>query len=110
MKFSSHPFCVSGGIPVRQELPPRGIAAVEEREEKNRGRGRLEGCGKGQATIRWRTIGKSSDGHSNPFLAHFRTILRRGKVEGDEVHTTFENFENLVKIYGISMSSKDLEV
>lgn len=36
MKFSSHPFCVSGGIPVRQEVPPRGIG-VSEKKEKSGG-------------------------------------------------------------------------
>lgn len=40
MKFSSHPFCVSEGIPVRQEVPSRNRRKREETAER---KGRREG-------------------------------------------------------------------
>lgn len=50
MKFSSHPFCVSEGIPVRQEVASRNRRKSEEMAEGGRKKG--DGKGKGKEEIR----------------------------------------------------------
>jgi len=40
MKFSSHPFCVSEGIPVRQEVPSRNRRKREETAKRKSAEGR----------------------------------------------------------------------
>lgn len=67
MKFSSHPFCVSGGIPVRQEVPPRGIAVAEEKEKN----WRTQTVGRP-----WkRTENESAANHSHPVVMGVRISL-----------------------------------
>lgn len=53
MKFSSHPFCVSEGIPVRQEVPSRN----RRKRKKNRAGGRERRKGRDRRRRRGRADG-----------------------------------------------------
>lgn len=73
MKFSSHPFCVSEGIPVRQEVPSRN----RRKRKKNGGRERRKGRDRRRRRRRGMANGGGNGGGARPYgVAGYRTRRR----------------------------------
>lgn len=82
MKFSSHPFCVSEGIPVRQEVPSRNRRKRKKNsasEEEKGGKDKIgeEGVGEGRRAAVDMAVKRGRTG-----VAGYRT---RGGFHGGEV-------------------------